>query len=270
MRASVLMACVCVAVALAGTSAARAATADEQYVDVELVLAVDVSGSMDRNEQRIQRSGYVAAFRSPEVQRAITSGPYGRIAVTYVEWAGAFYQRVVVPWFVIASDQDARTFSELLMHTALSREQRTSISSGLVYAASAFSETSFVSDRRTIDVSGDGANNDGVPVVPTRDRLVADGITINGLPILINPSPLFGDTGPVSLEDYYRACVIGGPGAFILTVESPDQFESAIRRKLVLEIAGLPLVTPAAATEFDPELVDCLAGEKSRARGFAP
>ncbi len=241
---------------------AAAATAD-QYVDVALVLAVDVSRSMDEDEQRVQRAGYIAAFRHPEVIDAITSGPYGRIAVTYVEWAGQFFHSIVVPWRVIASKDDALAFADELATTRLVQENATSISSGLLFAWSAFDELRYLSGRRTVDVSGDGPNNDGPPVAPARDKLVADGITINGLPVVIRPSNLFGPDGTIRLEWYYEDCVIGGPGAFLITVNDVSQFEVAIRRKLILEIAARhPQVIPVASV-YRPN-VDCLIGERLR------
>jgi hypothetical protein len=227
---------------------AHAATSDN-IVDLQLVLAVDVSGSMDVNEQRVQRDGYVKAFRHPEVLRAITTGPYGRIAVTYVEWSSAFYQLIVLPWRVIRDEEDSLAFANDLERAPISGVD---------------------SDRRTIDISGDGANNDGSPVTAARDQIVRQGITINGLPILINPSPMVGG---VELDDYYHDCVIGGPGAFIVSVTDQSQFETAIRRKLVLEIASNALPAPLGVEPVQLRLtpgVDCLAGEKSRAAGLTP
>jgi hypothetical protein len=248
---------------------AHAATSDN-IVDLQLVLAVDVSGSMDVNEQRVQRDGYVKAFRHPEVLRAITTGPYGRIAVTYVEWSSAFYQLIVLPWRVIRDEEDSLAFANDLERAPISREGRTSISGAMYYAAGAFPISGVDSDRRTIDISGDGANNDGSPVTAARDQIVRQGITINGLPILINPSPMVGG---VELDDYYHDCVIGGPGAFILSVTDQSQFETAIRRKLVLEIASNALPAPLGVEPVQLRLtpgVDCLAGEKSRAAGLTP
>src|SRR5690242_20073670 len=201
--------------ATSDTSIAADTTAN---VDVQLVLAVDVSRSMASlgdMKQKLQRDGYVEAFRSPEVQKAITSGPYGRIAVTYVEWSSAFYQLIVLPWRVLNDQEDVLAFANDLARAPISREGRTSISGAMYYAAGAFPISGVDSDRRTIDISGDGANNDGSPVNTARDQIVRQGITINGLPILINPSPMLGN---VQLDDYYHDCVIGGPGAFIVSV----------------------------------------------------
>jgi hypothetical protein len=242
----------------------------DRYVDLKLVLAVDVSGSMDGNEQRIQRQGYVQAFRSPEVIDAISSGPYGRIAVTYVEWSSAFYQVIVVPWRVIGDEEEILAFANELERAPISREGRTSISGGLLFSAGAFPESGLESDRRTIDISGDGANNDGNPVAPARDQLLRQGITINGLPVLLNPSPLVGG---VRLDDYYHDCVIGGPGSFIIPVTALGDFAPAIRRKLILEIAMDQSPSAAALQQVQLRLeqgVDCLIGERSRAQGLTP
>ncbi len=247
---------------------ARAADAP---VDLELVLAVDVSRSMDYGELQVQRDGYVAAFRNPEVIDAIRQGVIGSIAVTYVEWSGAFFQQILIPWRVISSSQDAEAFADELAAAPITRERGTSISGSLMFASGQFSDNGFEGTRQTVDVSGDGPNNDGLPVAPARDQLVKEGITINGLPILIHPSDV-GSFGQVSdLDVYYQDCVIGGPGAFMLTVDSVDRFEAAIRRKLVLEIAGLPPhLMPAADTLNPPPRTDCMAGEKMRNRYLDP
>jgi hypothetical protein len=245
----------------------RAATSLDRYVDLQLVLAVDVSGSMDYYEQQVQRDGYVQAFRDPQVISAITSGPYGRIAVTYVQWAGAFIQQTAVPWTIIASRDDALNFAATLSKAPIFSERGTSISGGLAYAASAFDLSSFDSDRRTIDVSGDGSNNDGVPVAGVRDRLVKQGIAINGLPILINPSTVPGSIG-FNLDDYYHDCVIGGPASFVIPIKTYGDFAPAIRRKLILEIASIPsLIVPVAETSRG---VNCAAAERNQINNFFP
>jgi hypothetical protein len=242
------------------------AIAQAKHVDLELVLAVDVSRSMDIEEQQLQRDGYAAAFRHPEVVSAIASGPLGRIAVTYVEWAGPNVQTVVVPWTIIAGESSALAFSDKIATTAISRERGTSISGGLDFASRLFAESGVQGLRRTIDVSGDGPNNMGLPVVSVRDQVVADGITINGLPIMLRPGGGFGAYGIRELDIYYEDCVIGGPGAFLVTVDDTAQFPEAIRRKLVLEIAWTepePRLIPVSA--LAPR-IDCLIGEKRRER----
>jgi Protein of unknown function (DUF1194) len=255
------------------SGSAGAAVADN-VVDLQLVLAVDVSRSMDSNEQRIQRDGYVDAFKSPEVQQAINSGPYGRIAVTYIEWSSSTFQRVLVPWRIIASNQDAIAFADELAKAPIETNSRTSISSGLSFAATRFSRSGLVSDRRTIDVSGDGPNNEPPSLPPVRDRVVAQGININGLPILLDPSQTFGAFGQVSLQDYYQDCVIGGPGSFVIPITSLGDFAPAIRRKLVLEIAEaaqrggvIPVDDPQPSAR--PK-IDCLLAERLSGGGGVP
>lgn len=237
-------------------------------VDLELVLAVDISRSMDYDEQQLQRDGYVEALRHPEVIQAIESGPIGRIAIIYVEWAGPFHQAVVVPWTIVSGGDDADSFAARVAEAPLVRERGTSISQGLEFSASLFTASGANGVRRAIDISGDGPNNMGQPVVPVRDRIVADGITINGLPIMLKTSYAFGPYSIPNLDDYYEDCVIGGPGAFMITVDDPARFAIAIRRKLVLEIAGtMPEPHLMKAAAFSPEpRVDCLIGEKQRGR----
>ena len=236
----------------------------EVPVDLELVLAVDVSGSMDLEEQALQRRGYVDAFLHPEVAEAIRSGPYGRIAVTYVEWAGARSQAVAMPWSLIDGPAAAEDFAAGLSEAPPARFRGTSISGALAFAAPLFDDNGYDGLRRVIDVSGDGPNNAGPPVAPVRDAIVTTGIVINGLPLQID-APVYMAVGGVLLADYYRDCVIGGPGAFVLPVTERDQLLEAIRRKLVLEIAGLPAtIQPAAVTAAAEGATDCMIGERLR------
>ncbi len=237
-------------------------------VDLELVLAVDISRSMDYDEQQLQRDGYVEALRHPEVMEAIQSGPVGRIAITYVEWAGPFHQAMVVPWAIVSNLAEAEAFAGRVAAAPLVRERGTSISEGLQFSSSLFAASGTTGFRRAIDVSGDGPNNMGMPVTPVRDRIVAEGITINGLPIMLKTSYAFGPYSIPNLDVYYEDCGIGGPGAFMITVDDPARFAIAIRRKLVLEIAGLtpePRLMKAASVAPEPR-VDCLIGEKQRGR----
>ena len=243
--------------------AAIAAHADTE-VDMELVLAVDVSRSMSPWELEIQRRGYAEALVSDEVVSAITDGFTGRIALSYLEWAGSGSTRVVVDWTLIESREDAeRVAADLMAHTPSSL-RRTSISGGIATAAAMFADNGFTAFRQVIDVSGDGPNNHGPPVTAARDAAVAQGIVINGLPLMTNDG--FG--GMWNLEDldvYYLNCVIGGPGAFVIPVRDWSEFTAAVRRKLVLEIAGLPAVAvPRAvpARDVTPAAYDCLIGER--------
>ncbi len=221
-------------VALLGLSPA-AVWGSELVVDLELVLAVDVSNSMDAGEHVLQRAGYVAAIRRPDIWGAIQGGGGRGIALTYVEWAGPDKQRTVLPWRLIDGPAAAAAFAEDLAESGIffTRGTGTSISAALAYSAASFAENGFDGRRQVIDISGDGPNNRGIPVDAMRDAVLAGGITINGLPLMLRPSRTLG-----AVDSYYRDCVIGGPGAFLMPVFAQDQLALAIRRKLVLEIAG--------------------------------
>ncbi|MFO1188315.1 MAG: DUF1194 domain-containing protein [Alphaproteobacteria bacterium] len=215
-------------------SGARAGTA----VDLALVMAIDVSGSVDETEARLQRQGYVAAFSHPEVIAAIRSGTLGRIAVLYFEWSDYSHQSLVVDWTVIDSDTAARAFSTLLAETPISRGRRTSISGAIDFGVAQFSRSPFDGTRKVIDISGDGPNNSGPTVTSPRDGALAQGITINGLPVVNDRMDPYGAPQMPDLDRYYLACVIGGPGSFIVVAKDFHDFANAVRRKLVLEIAG--------------------------------
>jgi Protein of unknown function (DUF1194) len=233
----------------------------EANVDVELVIAVDISYSMDPDEQELQREGYITGLTSPEFLNALRQGMHGKIAVTYFEWAGSTDQRVVVPWRLIDGPATAKAFADEIARAPYRRAYRTSISGALRFAQPLFEGSGFRGLRRVIDVSGDGVNNQGVPVTLTRDEALERGITINGLPILLKrPSPATMDIE--NLDVYYEDCVIGGPGAFMIPIKERDQFREATRTKLVLEIAGLQppaRVIPAAASA---PRISCLIGER--------
>ncbi len=242
-------------------------------VDLELVLAVDISRSMDYDEQIIQRQGYADAFRHPEVLNAIAGGVLGRIAVTYVEWSSPMLQRVVVPWMIVDGPDSAETFAAAIAATPLIRWQGTSISGSLSFSAGLLQNSGFSSPRQVIDVSGDGPNNMGMAVDAARDAVLAMGITINGLPIMLKTGGPFAGFGIDDLDRYYKGCVIGGSGAFLVTVRDKSELAEAIRRKMVLEIAAAPpppsprskdfgLAVIPATEEAPP--VDCLIGEKLR------
>ena len=256
---TLLRSSLCLGLLLAG-SALPGQTADLE-VDVELFLAVDVSRSMSPAELEIQRRGYAEALASDEVLSAIGGGMIGRIAVTYVEWAGDRSQSVIVPWTLIDSREDALAVSDTLTAQFNGNMRRTSISAALLYAADSFEGNGFAGLRRIIDVSGDGPNNQGPMVLTARDTVLARGVVINGLPLMTQDA-LSIRWGIEDLDVYYTNCVIGGPGSFVSPVHDWDQFARAVRRKLVLEIAGLP-VTPAPATTVRPVAgYDCLIGEK--------
>lgn len=250
------------AISIAAYVVVRVSEAQELRVDLELVLAVDISLSMDPNELQIQRDGYSSAFRHDEVIDALKSNGYGRIAVTYLEWAGVDLQRVVVPWTLITNKETAAAFADRLDAAEINQDQRTSIGDALKFASRQFDGNAFNGLRRVIDISGDGPNNHGPVVTILRDAVVAQGITINGLPIMVKPLRGHGRIIIPELDEYYEDCVIGGTGAFLVTVESIERMELAIRRKLVLEIAGLePQVVPAQLSQ-NFEQADCEIGEK--------
>jgi hypothetical protein len=223
--------------AAAGLAGAPRARADDP-VDVALVLAVDVSRSIDEDEARLQREGYRAAVSDPRVVEAVRGGMLGAIAIAYVEWAGIEYQRLVIPWTRIGSQRDADGWAAVLEQSPRASLSWTSVSGAIDYSRRVMSECPHEATRRVIDVSGDGVNNSGPPAEAARDRAVAEGITINGLPIL-NDRPTFGRPPPVPLDVYFRESVIGGAGAFVIAAEDFESFGQAVRRKLIREIAGL-------------------------------
>ncbi len=212
--------------------------------DLLLVLAVDVSASIDTDDARLQRQGYRDALTDRQVLAAIAGGPLGAIAIAYVEWGGYFYQRLVMPWTRIAGPDDAQAWSDQLDTVPPSQTMTwTSLSGGLEFSGKVLADCPFEGTRRAIDVSGDGGNNNGPPPEPVRDRLGAEGITVNGLPI-VTGGPVYGTAPGQSLEAYYRESVIGGPGAFLVVAHDYAAFGEAIRRKLIQEIAGTPLAGP--------------------------
>ncbi len=213
---------------------ATPAGGQDTAVDLELVIAVDVSFSMDQREQAIQRNGYVDALQSPSVLRAIRGGPLGRIAVTYVEWGGNAVQ--TVPWTVIDSAQSAARFARTLQRQPMRRLPFTSISDTIALARRLIGSNAFQARRRVIDISGDGPNNYGAPAPVARDAAIREGITIDGLPVMLE-RPSSAPTIP-DIDAYYRHCVIGGNGAFLMRVTSLKGFGDAIRKKLVTEITG--------------------------------
>jgi hypothetical protein len=235
-----------------------AVPAQAEPVDVELVLAVDVSRSMDAEEFALQRAGYVEAIRHPDFIRAVEQGAHGRIAITYFEWAGFAREDSMVAWHVIDGAESAGTFAGKLDSPPQRDFRGTSISRALTFATGLFGDNAYDGWRRVIDVSGDGPNNTGAPVVEARDIALAQGIVINGLPILIRPSPTFPD-----IDRYYSHCVIGGPGSFVLPIRQVSEFATAIRMKLIMEVGGLlPQATTIPVQADAP--VDCLKGERDR------
>lgn len=233
--------------ALAGSLAALAAALPARaamQVDLQLVLAVDVSRSIDEVEAELQRRGYIEALTNERVIEAILSGEHRRIALCYTEWAGTHYQVVVIDWSVIDSPGAARRFADKLAEAPRASQSWTAVGAAMAFAAQRLETADFEARRRVIDISGDGRTNDGPPAELVRDKLVAQGIVINGLPVMMNRTN-FGRPPDTGLDKYYEENVIGGPGAFMIAAESFDDFGRAVRSKLIREISAVP--TPSRA-----------------------
>ena len=226
-------------VALMATAGWIPACAAER-VDLLLVLAADISRSVDAVKFQLQRSGYAAAFSNPRVVDAIRGGPSRRIAVTFVEWSGPLSQETVIDWTVIGDEETAHQFSDRIVEAPRAFADSTSISAGIDFAITRLDQAPYEAHRRVIDVSGDGDNNAGRNVAAARDEAIAKGVTINGLVILTELPSLSYSTHtnpPGGLANYYRRNVIGGPGAFVVVAENFNSFGNAIIKKLIREIA---------------------------------
>lgn len=230
-------------------------------VDVELVIAVDVSYSMDPDEQALQREGYILALTSKEFLQALREGAHGKIALTYFEWAGQFDQKIIMPWRVIDGPEAADAVAAEIARAPYRRASRTSISGALRFAKPLFDDSGYRGSRRVIDVSGDGANNAGQLLVPTREDVLAAGITINGLPIMLK-RPYTGTMDIENLDVYYEDCVIGGPGAFVVPIREREKFIEATRTKLVLEVAGRQPDARVMPVSSEAPRISCTIGEK--------
>jgi Protein of unknown function (DUF1194) len=230
-------------------------------VDVELVIAVDVSYSMDLDELAVQREGYAQAIVSKDFLQAMKTGPNRKIAVTYFEWSASSDQKIIIPWRVIDGPESADAVANEIMKTPVRRGSRTSISGAIYFAMPLFDKNPYKGLRRVTDISGDGPNNDGAPVVGAREEALSKGIVINGLPIMVK-DPSYSTTDIDNLDWYYEDCVIGGPGSFVVSIKGREQFKEAIRTKLILEVAGrTPEHRAVPVTEKEPR-VPCLVGEK--------
>lgn len=239
-------------------SGAQAQTAPRNEVDVALILAVDASRSMDMQEMQIQREGYVSALTHSDFINAVKGGMTGRVAIAYYEWASGVDEQSRIDWQIIETSQDANAFAARINALPFMTRTGTSISGAIAYGTGMLAATPFSSMRRVMDISGDGPNNIGAPVVEARDLAVSTGIVINGLALIIRPS-----SSIVSLDRYYADCVIGGPGSFVLPVHDIEDFETAIRRKLVMEVSG---IGPSARIipVINAQQADCMVGERSR------
>ena len=270
MRWCVSVGVILVAGAIAGGDVSSAAAPNAQAlvavdeakrVDVELVLAVDVSYSMDIEELALQREGYAGALVSKEFLQALKTGPNGKIAITYFEWAASSDQKIIIPWRVIDGPESADAVADEILKAPLRRASRTSISGAINFGMSLFEANDFRGLRRVIDISGDGPNNNGELVTIARDAALAKGVTINGLPIMakeVNYSTMDIE----NLDIYYEDCVVGGPGSFVVAIKGKEKFKEAIRTKLVLEVANrMPEQRVVPAATATPR-TDCMIGEK--------
>jgi hypothetical protein len=242
---------------LAGSSAGAAVSSER--VDVALVIATDVSYSVDDNEARFQREGAIAAFRNADVVKAIQAGPLGRIAVAYIDFSSYSTNKVIASWHIVHDAASAEAFADQLAIAPRTLGVQTSISSGLEMAAHLLETSGYVAAKQVIDVSGDGPNNEGHLVHKVRDEILAKGVTINGLPIM-TPADQFDVYYLPDLDKYYAGCVIGGPGAFIQVAHGFEDLARALRRKLILEISD-------AGTRANPLLVRIAASTPRAASG---
>jgi hypothetical protein len=272
MRWHVSIGAVLVAGAIAASDVAGIAAPDSRsqltdpkdnssVVDIELVIAVDVSYSMDLDELAVQREGYAQAIVSKEFLQAMKNGPHSKVAITYFEWSASSDQKIIIPWRVIDGPESADAVADEIMKTPVRRGSRTSISGAINFAMPLFEENPYHGLRRVIDISGDGPNNNGAPVTGARDEALQKGITINGLPIMVK-EPSYSTMDIDNLDFYYEDCVIGGPGSFVVSIKDREKFKEAIRTKLILEVAGrTPEHRIVPVTEKEPR-VPCLIGEK--------
>jgi hypothetical protein len=272
MRWCVSIAAVVVAGAMAGGEVAGTAApgpksqqADTKdsvpSVDIELVIAVDISYSMDLDELAVQREGYAQAIVSKDFLQAMKGGPTSKVAVTYFEWSASNDQKIIIPWRVIDGPESADAVANEIMKAPVRRGSRTSISGAINFAMPLFEENPYRGLRRVIDISGDGPNNNGVPVAGVREAALGKGIVINGLPIMVK-EPSYSTLDIDNLDWYYEDCVIGGPGSFVVSIKDRDKFKEAIRAKLILEVAGrTPEHRIVPAAEKEPR-VPCMIGEK--------
>jgi len=234
---------------------------DAASVDVELILAVDVSYSMDMDELAVQREGYAQAIVSKEFLQALKTGPKGKVAIAYFEWAASNDQKIIIPWRVIDGPETADAVADEIMKTPIRRASRTSISGAIYFAMPLFDQSPYHGVRRVLDISGDGPNNNGAPVTGARDEALSKGIVINGLPIMVK-EPSYSTMDIDNLDWYYEDCVIGGPGSFVVPIKGRDKFKEAIRSKLLQEVAGRTRTRPVVAVADKEPRVSCLIGEK--------
>jgi len=223
-----------------GLAVVPATASAAEQVDLLLILAADVSRSIDSAKFQLQREGYAAAISDPRVLDAIRSGRVGRVGLTFLEWSGVGAQRVVIDWATVGDADSAKGFGDRLLEAPRSFADRTSISGAIEFAMGQFARAPYDAPRRTIDVSGDGTNNAGRDVVSARDEALAQGVTINGL-VILSDTPLAWNPDhtnpPGGLDNYYRNNVVGGPGAFVQVAQDFNSFGQAIVKKMIAEVA---------------------------------
>ena len=216
-----------------------AAAQDKKEIDLAFAMAIDISGSIDPDEAKLQREGYVQAFRDPGIVKAILSGPNGRIAVAYYEWSDASLQQLLIDWTLLDSEASIYTFARWLAAAPISIARRTSISGAIRYAVPLFGRSPYEANRKVLDISGDGSNNDGPPVTSMRYEALKERIVINGLPIMNDRPNPFGFPNEPDLDKYYLHCVTGGPRSFVEVATNFDDFPRAVRKKLLQEVANI-------------------------------
>jgi hypothetical protein len=216
-----------------------AAAQDKKEVDLALAMAIDISGSIDPDEAHLQREGYVLAFRDPVIVKAILGGSTGRIAVAYYEWSDAWVQRILIDWTLLDSEASIAAFANRLAAAPISIARRTSISGAIRYAVPLFARSPYAAERKVLDISGDGSNNDGALVTDMRHEALKERIVINGLPIMNDRPNPFGFPSEEDLDKYYLACVTGGPRSFVEIARNFEDFPRAVRKKLLQEVADI-------------------------------
>jgi hypothetical protein len=231
-------------------STVSASAQDRKAVDLALALAIDISGSIDPEEAKLQREGYVQAFRDPVIVRAILGGANGRIAVAYFEWSDSWMQKLLIDWSLLDSEDTIAAFATRLEEAPISIARRTSISGAIRYAIPLFARAPYDVDRKVLDISGDGSNNDGMLVTDMRHEALKARIVINGLPIMNDRPNPFGFPNEADLDKYYLACVTGGPHAFVEVARNFDDFPRAVRKKLLQEVADIPRSDVDIATAY--------------------
>jgi Protein of unknown function (DUF1194) len=224
-----------ISILLALPSAAQ----DKKEVDLALALGIDISGSIDPDEARLQREGYVEAFRDPVIVKAILGGSHGRIAVAYFEWSDAWVQKLLVDWTLLDSEAAIEAFARRLSDAPISIARRTSISGAIRYAIPLFIRSPYEAERKVLDISGDGSNNDGGLITDMRHEALKERIVINGLPIMNDRPNPFGFPSETDLDKYYLHCVTGGPRSFVEVAKNFEDFPRAVRKKLLQEVADI-------------------------------